>query len=75
MRLMTTTAAAVLAFAIAQPAFAEADTTVTQVEDVIVTGTRRVDRTAFESAAPVDVISESVSDSSNAGGVRKQGPT
>ena len=63
MRLMTTTAAAVLAFAIAQPAFAEADTTDTQVEDVIVTGTRRVDRTAFESAAPVDVISESVLES------------
>ena len=56
MRLMTTAAWTVLALALAQPAWAEAD--VTQLEDVIVTGTRRADRTAFESAAPIDVISE-----------------
>jgi len=28
-----------------------------EIESVVVTGTRRVDRTAFESAAPVDVVS------------------
>lgn len=64
MRLMTTAAWSVLAIAVAQPAYAEADAAgVTQVEDVIVTGTRRADRTAFESAAPIDVISESVLES------------
>ncbi|WP_312163446.1 TonB-dependent receptor [Phenylobacterium sp.] len=63
MRLLTTTAWTVLALAVAQPAFADDVADVTQVEDLIVTGTRRVDRTAFESAAPVDVISESVLES------------
>ena len=68
MRLMTTAAWTVLALALAQPAFAEIDAAASgasaeDLEAVIVTGTRRADRTAFESAAPIDVISESVLES------------
>lgn len=62
---MTTAAWTVLALSLALPAYADdlADSA-TLVEDVIVTGTRRVDRTAFESAAPVDVVSEQMLESS-----------
>ena len=69
MNLMTSTAWTVLALAIASPALAEAPAAaapgaaVAEVEAVIVTGTRRVNRTAFESAAPVDVISHDVLES------------
>ena len=63
MRLLSTVAWSAIVVAMATPAGAET-VDATQVEDVIVTGTRRVDRTAFESAAPVDVISESVLESS-----------
>lgn len=62
MRLMTTAAWTVLVLALAEPAFAQADAA-NEVEDVIVTGTRRIDRTAFESPAPVDVVSDQVLES------------
>lgn len=61
MKLLSTTAWGVLALAIASQAQAQqtpAQTVVTEVETVVVTGTRRVDRTAFESAAPIDVVSQ-----------------
>lgn len=64
MRLMTTTASAVLAIALAGPALAHAEVAaITELDDVIVTGTRRVDRTAFEAAAPVDVVTDSILES------------
>lgn len=61
MKLLSTTAWGVLALALASQAQAQqapASSTVTEVETVVVTGTRRVDRTAFESAAPIDVVSQ-----------------
>ena len=60
MRLMTTAAWTVLALAIASPALAEtlaATADSGEVDALIVTGTRRADRTVFDSAAPVDVVS------------------
>ncbi|OYX05914.1 MAG: TonB-dependent receptor [Caulobacter vibrioides] len=61
MKLLSTAAWSVLALAIASQAQAQqtpAQTVATEVETVVVTGTRRVDRTAFESAAPIDVVSQ-----------------
>ncbi|ATC32659.1 TonB-dependent receptor [Caulobacter vibrioides] len=61
MKLLSTAAWSVLALALASQAQAQqtpAQTVVTEVETVVVTGTRRVDRTAFESAAPIDVVSQ-----------------
>jgi iron complex outermembrane receptor protein len=66
---MTSTAWSVLALAIATPVWAQAPAVAaqgaaaTEIEAVIVTGTRRVNRTAFESAAPVDVVSHDVLES------------
>lgn len=58
MRLLSTTAWAALAAALAQPAHAQVTAAAEPlVDEVIVTGTRRADRTAFDSAAPVDVVS------------------
>ena len=65
MKLLSTVAWGVLALAIssqvqareAAPAAAP-ETAETQVDTIVVTGTRRVDRTAFESTAPVDVVSQ-----------------
>ncbi len=59
MKLMTTAAWGALALALATQAQAQqtpADQA--EVDVVVVTGTRRVDRTAFESVAPVDVVSQ-----------------
>ena len=61
MKRLSTAAWGVLALAIASQAQAQqggVPPTSTDVETVVVTGTRRVDRTAFESAAPVDVVSQ-----------------
>lgn len=64
MKLLSTVAWGALALALSSQAQAQqvapkapmgADT---EVDTVVVTGTRRVDRTAFESAAPVDVVSQ-----------------
>ncbi|MFN3522274.1 MAG: TonB-dependent receptor plug domain-containing protein [Phenylobacterium sp.] len=63
MKLLSTTAWAVLAFALAQPAHAETAADAASVDELIVTGTRRADRTAFDSAAPVDVVSASALES------------
>ncbi len=55
--------------AVAAPAWAQAPAApspaaaVTEIDALIVTGTRRVNRTAFESAAPVDVVSHDVLES------------
>ncbi len=63
MTLMNSAAWTVLALAIATPVWAQAPAVaaqgavVTEIEAVVVTGTRRTNRTAFESAAPVDVVS------------------
>ncbi len=63
MTLKTTAAWAVLAAAIATPAFAQtapaasAADAVSQLDELIVTGTRRVDRTAYDAITPVDVVS------------------
>ena len=61
MKLLSTTAWGVLVLALASQAQAQqapAQSTVTEVETVVVTGTRRLDRTAFESVAPIDVVSQ-----------------
>lgn len=61
MKLLSTTAWGVLVLALATQAQAQqapAQSTATEVETVVVTGTRRLDRTAFESAAPIDVVSQ-----------------
>jgi iron complex outermembrane receptor protein len=61
MKLLSTTAWGVLVLALATQAQAQqapAQSTGTEVETVVVTGTRRLDRTAFESAAPIDVVSQ-----------------
>ena len=61
MKLLSTSAWGVLALALASQAQAQqapAQSTATEVETVVVTGTRRLDRTAFESAAPIDVVSQ-----------------
>ncbi|MCA0355871.1 MAG: TonB-dependent receptor [Proteobacteria bacterium] len=61
MKLLSTTAWGVLVLALASQAQAQqapAQSTATEVETVVVTGTRRLDRTAFESAAPIDVVSQ-----------------
>ncbi|WP_454760971.1 TonB-dependent receptor plug domain-containing protein [Caulobacter segnis] len=63
MKLLSTVAWSVLALALSSQApgrahaqqVAAADT---EVDTIVVTGTRRIDRTAFESAAPVDVVSQ-----------------
>ncbi len=59
MKLLSTVAWGVLALALSSQAQAQqvaaADT---EVDTIVVTGTRRIDRTAFESAAPVDVVSQ-----------------
>jgi iron complex outermembrane receptor protein len=63
---MTTAAWGALALALssqahaqqAAPAAAPQASAATEVDTVVVTGTRRVDRTAFESTAPVDVVSQ-----------------
>ncbi|MDB5457652.1 MAG: TonB-dependent receptor [Caulobacter sp.] len=62
MKLMNTVAWASLALAISTHAVAKApavssDVSVSEVDPVVVTGTRRLDRTAFESTAPIDVVS------------------
>ncbi|WP_269713962.1 TonB-dependent receptor plug domain-containing protein [Caulobacter sp. NIBR2454] len=62
MTLKTTAAWAALAAAIATPAFAQtapiaAAEGASQLDELIVTGTRRVDRTAFDAITPVDVVS------------------
>ncbi len=61
MKLMTTAAWGVLALVLSTQAHAQqapvaAETA--EVDTLVVTGTRRVDRTAFESAAPVDVVGQ-----------------
>ncbi|MDR7230220.1 iron complex outermembrane receptor protein [Caulobacter sp. BE264] len=61
MKLLSTAAWGVLALALASQAQAQqtpSPSAVTEVETVVVTGTRRADRTAFESAAPVDVVGQ-----------------
>ena len=62
MKLMTTAAWGALALALAGQAQAQqapqAAAAPSEVDVVVVTGTRRIDRTAFESAAPVDVVSQ-----------------
>ncbi len=61
MKILSTSAWGVLALALASQAQAQqapAQSTATEVETVVVTGTRRLDRTAFESAAPIDVVSQ-----------------
>jgi iron complex outermembrane receptor protein len=64
MKLLSTVAWGALALVISSQAQAQqvapkaamgADT---EVDTIVVTGTRRIDRTAFESAAPVDVVSQ-----------------
>ena len=67
MRLMTSAAWATLAMAISVPAHAQtpapanpAAGEAAEVETVVVTGTRRTDRTAFESTAPIDVVTQDV---------------
>jgi len=61
MKLMSTVAWGALALALSSQAQAQQAapaTAATEVDTVVVTGTRRVDRTAFESTAPVDVVSQ-----------------
>lgn len=61
MKLMTTAAWGVLALVLATQAHAQqaaATLEAAEVDTLVVTGTRRLDRTAFESAAPVDVVSQ-----------------
>jgi iron complex outermembrane recepter protein len=61
MKFMSTVAWGALALALSSQAHAQqvaaTEATATEVDTVVVTGTRRVDRTAFESAAPVDIVS------------------
>ncbi|PIC01015.1 TonB-dependent receptor [Caulobacter sp. X] len=61
MKLMTTAAWGVLALVLSTQAHAQqapVASETAEVDTLVVTGTRRVDRTAFESAAPVDVVSQ-----------------
>ncbi|WP_297506403.1 TonB-dependent receptor [uncultured Caulobacter sp.] len=64
MKLPSTAAWGVLALSLASQAHAQQTgpatprAEATEVDTVVVTGTRRVDRTAFESTAPVDVVSQ-----------------
>ena len=67
MKLLSTVAWGVLALALSSQAQAQelapkaqsgSDVAATEVDTIVVTGTRRIDRTAFESAAPVDVVSQ-----------------
>ncbi len=62
MKLLSTVAWGALALALSSQAQAQAQQVAadgaTEVDAVVVTGTRRVDRTAFESTAPVDVVSQ-----------------
>lgn len=61
MKFMTTVAWGVLALALSTQAHAQQAAPAgetAEVDTLVVTGTRRVDRTAFESAAPVDVVSQ-----------------
>jgi len=63
MRLMTSAAWATLALAISAPAHAQtpvpaAGAEASEIETLVVTGTRRADRTAFESTAPIDVVTQ-----------------
>ena len=53
-----------IALALASPAFAQEAAEATNLDTVIVTGTRAVDRTVLESTSPVDVLTGFV----NAGG-------
>ncbi|WP_236634220.1 TonB-dependent siderophore receptor [Caulobacter sp. X] len=58
---MTTAAWGVLALVLSTQAHAQqapVASETAEVDTLVVTGTRRVDRTAFESAAPVDVVSQ-----------------
>ncbi|MGH1557029.1 hypothetical protein ACRAWD_02890 [Caulobacter segnis] len=61
MKLASSVAWSALALALSTPVHAQqaaaVDATAPEVDTVVVTGTRRVDRTAFEPAAPVDVVS------------------
>ncbi|WP_374569978.1 TonB-dependent receptor plug domain-containing protein [Phenylobacterium sp.] len=60
MKFLSTTAAAAIVAALAPCAHADEARQAagaSAVDEVIVTGTRRVDRTAFDSTAPVDVVS------------------
>ena len=61
MKFMSTVAWGALALALSSQAHAQQkapEVAATEVDTVVVTGTRRVDRTAFESVAPVDVVSQ-----------------
>jgi len=61
MKLLSTSAWGVLALVLATQAHAQqaaATLEAAEVDTLVVTGTRRLDRTAFESAAPVDVVSQ-----------------
>lgn len=61
MKLMTTAAWGALALVLSTQAHAQQASPAleaSEVDTLVVTGTRRVDRTAFESAAPVDVVSQ-----------------
>jgi iron complex outermembrane recepter protein len=61
MKLMTTAAWGALALALSSQAHAQQAAPApeaAEVDTLVVTGTRRVDRTAFESVAPVDVVSQ-----------------
>jgi iron complex outermembrane receptor protein len=62
---MTSAAWATLAMAISVPAHAQtqapanpAASEASEIETLVVTGTRRTDRTAFESTAPIDVVTQ-----------------
>lgn len=61
MKLMTTAAWGMIALALASQSHARQVAPApeaAEVDTLVVTGTRRLDRTAFESAAPVDVVSQ-----------------
>ncbi len=61
MKFMTTAAWGAIALALSTQAHAQqapAASEAAEVDTLVVTGTRRVDRTAFESTAPVDVVSQ-----------------
>lgn len=47
---------AAIALALAAPAFAASQSDATELEQIVVTGTRAKDRTVLESAVPIDVI-------------------
>ncbi len=69
--LMAATAISTLGFGATMPALAQDQSASAGLEEIVVTGTRRLDRTISESPVPIDVVSTAMLEKSGLGEINK----